>query len=89
MQGLTIYKALKESNAKPGQWVSISGAGGGLGHLGGIQTEYCFFIVKISDLCFVRYTVCCGDGTQSCCYWWVILGCYCNRYVTYSYPPIT
>ncbi|KAF5341285.1 hypothetical protein D9757_014545 [Collybiopsis confluens] len=32
--GLTIYRALKQTNAKPGQWVVISGAGGGLGHLG-------------------------------------------------------
>ncbi|KAJ3716734.1 hypothetical protein DFJ43DRAFT_1006728 [Lentinula guzmanii] len=32
--GLTIYKALKVSNAKPGHWVALSGAGGGLGHLG-------------------------------------------------------
>lgn len=32
--GVTVYAALKRSNAKPGQWVVISGAGGGLGHLG-------------------------------------------------------
>ncbi|KAJ7684222.1 chaperonin 10-like protein [Mycena polygramma] len=32
--GLTIYKALKETNPKIGQWVAIPGAGGGLGHLG-------------------------------------------------------
>ncbi|KAJ7097084.1 hypothetical protein B0H15DRAFT_31408 [Mycena belliarum] len=32
--GLTIYKALKESNSKIGNWVAIPGAGGGLGHLG-------------------------------------------------------
>jgi len=31
--GLTVYKALKESNAKPGQTVAITGAGGGLGSL--------------------------------------------------------
>lgn len=31
--GLTVYKGLKESEVKPGQWVCISGAGGGLGHL--------------------------------------------------------
>ncbi|KAK9458247.1 chaperonin 10-like protein [Dipodascopsis uninucleata] len=31
--GITVYKALKESNAKPGQWVAITGAGGGLGSL--------------------------------------------------------
>jgi len=32
--GLTIYKALKESKPKIGNWVAIPGAGGGLGHLG-------------------------------------------------------
>lgn len=31
--GLTVYKALKESNARPGQNVVITGAGGGLGTL--------------------------------------------------------
>ncbi|KAK9476498.1 chaperonin 10-like protein [Lipomyces japonicus] len=31
--GITVYKALKESNAKPGNWVAITGAGGGLGTL--------------------------------------------------------
>jgi alcohol dehydrogenase, propanol-preferring len=32
--GLTIYGGLKKSGAKPGQWVALTGAGGGLGHLG-------------------------------------------------------
>lgn len=32
--GVTVYAALKRSGARPGQWVVISGAGGGLGHLG-------------------------------------------------------
>ncbi|KAJ7665601.1 chaperonin 10-like protein [Mycena rosella] len=32
--GLTIYKALKETHPKVGNWVAIPGAGGGLGHLG-------------------------------------------------------
>lgn len=32
--GVTVYAALKRSHAQPGQWVVISGAGGGLGHLG-------------------------------------------------------
>ncbi|KAF9074620.1 hypothetical protein BDP27DRAFT_1390442 [Rhodocollybia butyracea] len=31
--GITVYKGLKRSNAKPGQWIAITGAGGGLGHL--------------------------------------------------------
>ncbi|KAH6907034.1 mannitol-1-phosphate dehydrogenase M1PDH1 [Coprinopsis sp. MPI-PUGE-AT-0042] len=32
--GLTVYKALKQANAHIGDWIAISGAGGGLGHLG-------------------------------------------------------
>eukprot|EP00930_Biecheleria_cincta_P036713 TRINITY_DN2515_c0_g1_i2.p1 TRINITY_DN2515_c0_g1~~TRINITY_DN2515_c0_g1_i2.p1 ORF type:complete len:361 (-),score=67.75 TRINITY_DN2515_c0_g1_i2:109-1191(-) len=32
--GVTTYKALKETEAKPGQWVAIIGACGGLGHVG-------------------------------------------------------
>lgn len=31
--GITVYKALKTANLKPGEWVAISGAGGGLGSL--------------------------------------------------------
>ncbi|KDQ59946.1 hypothetical protein JAAARDRAFT_56868 [Jaapia argillacea MUCL 33604] len=31
--GLTVYKALKQTNTVMGNWVVISGAGGGLGHL--------------------------------------------------------
>jgi len=38
--GLTVYKALKESNAKPGQWVALPGAGGGLGSLAVQYAKY-------------------------------------------------
>jgi propanol-preferring alcohol dehydrogenase len=31
--GLTVYKAIKQSGARPGQWAVIPGSGGGLGHL--------------------------------------------------------
>lgn len=31
--GITTYAALRRSNAKSGQWVVISGAAGGLGHI--------------------------------------------------------
>ncbi|KAM5347443.1 hypothetical protein ACJ41O_010448 [Fusarium nematophilum] len=31
--GLTSYAALRKSNTKPGDWLIVSGAGGGLGHL--------------------------------------------------------
>ncbi|MCJ1264926.1 hypothetical protein MMC22_004801 [Lobaria immixta] len=31
--GVTTYTALRKSSAKPGQWVVVSGAGGGLGHI--------------------------------------------------------
>jgi len=32
--GVTTYKALKETEVKPGEWVAIIGACGGLGHVG-------------------------------------------------------
>ena len=31
--GLTVYKALKNSNLHVGDWIVIPGSGGGLGHL--------------------------------------------------------
>ncbi|MCJ1461335.1 hypothetical protein MMC28_011717 [Mycoblastus sanguinarius] len=31
--GVTTYAALRKSTAKSGQWVAVSGAGGGLGHI--------------------------------------------------------
>ena len=31
--GITVYKGLKESGARPGQWVAVVGAGGGLGSM--------------------------------------------------------
>jgi len=31
--GVTCYRALRQCDAKSGQWVAISGAGGGLGHI--------------------------------------------------------
>ncbi|KAI9689264.1 MAG: hypothetical protein M1820_010175 [Bogoriella megaspora] len=31
--GITVYTALKRTDAKPGQWVVVMGAGGGLGHI--------------------------------------------------------
>ncbi|KAI0535882.1 GroES-like protein [Xylaria digitata] len=32
--GRTVYRAVLQTQLKPGQWVSIVGSGGGLGHLG-------------------------------------------------------
>lgn len=31
--GLTSYAALRKANTKPGNWIVVSGAGGGVGHL--------------------------------------------------------
>ena len=31
--GVTVWKAIKQSNTKPGDYILIAGAGGGLGHL--------------------------------------------------------
>lgn len=32
-QGVTVYRALKYSQAHIGDWIALPGAGGGLGHL--------------------------------------------------------
>ncbi|KAK5631345.1 hypothetical protein RRF57_007059 [Xylaria bambusicola] len=32
--GRTVYRAVRQTELKPGQWVAILGSGGGLGHLG-------------------------------------------------------
>lgn len=32
--GATIYSSIKRCNLSPGQWIIVSGCGGGLGHLG-------------------------------------------------------
>ena len=39
--GISVYAALKRAKVQPGDWVLISGAGGGLGHLA-IQYGKCF-----------------------------------------------
>jgi D-arabinose 1-dehydrogenase-like Zn-dependent alcohol dehydrogenase len=31
--GVTVYKAIKQSGVRVGQWIALPGAGGGLGHL--------------------------------------------------------
>lgn len=36
--GITVYKGIKESGVRPGQWVAIVGAGGGLGSM---ALQYC------------------------------------------------
>lgn len=32
--GLSLYGAIADTNTKPGDWLALPGAGGGLGHLG-------------------------------------------------------
>ncbi|WOO78285.1 Alcohol dehydrogenase 1 [Vanrija pseudolonga] len=39
--GLTVWRALKESNTRAGQWIAIPGAGGGLGSL---AVQYAVFM---------------------------------------------
>ena len=33
LQGITVYRAIKYSQTKIGDWIVLPGAGGGLGHL--------------------------------------------------------
>lgn len=36
--GITVYKAIKESGVRAGQWIAVAGAGGGLGNM---ALQYC------------------------------------------------
>lgn len=69
--GITVYAALKRANVRHGQWVVISGAGGGLGHLAiqyaislgarvvaldvGPKEEFCRHLGAESFLDFTRF----------------------------------
>ena len=35
-----MYKALRDNIGRPGDWIAIPGAGGGLGHLGAYPFGY-------------------------------------------------
>lgn len=45
----TVYKALLKANLRPGEWVVIPGAGGGLGHLAVQVTRPLLFIRCITE----------------------------------------
>lgn len=72
LQGLTVYRALKYSHAKLGNWVVLPGAGGGLGHLGVFPT----IGVDIKTLT-IRFgnsdSICGGYGSPRCSNRYVIL----------------
>ncbi|KAK7040392.1 hypothetical protein VNI00_009869 [Paramarasmius palmivorus] len=57
-QGITVYNGLKQSNTKMGEWVAVSGAGGGLGHLGSLFAS----LLSKSDLprLAVQYAIAMG-----------------------------
>lgn len=39
--GTTAYRALRQMDLRPSQWVAVVGAGGGLGHLYVLLLHYC------------------------------------------------
>src|SRR6202034_2761384 len=47
--GITTYKGIKETEARPGEWVSISGAGG-LGHLAIQYAKAMGLLVRAIDI---------------------------------------
>jgi alcohol dehydrogenase, propanol-preferring len=59
--GITVYKALKECNARPGQDIAVVGAGGGLGHIAmqyakamGLRTIGIDFGKEKEDMCLEK-----------------------------------
>lgn len=48
--GITVFGAIKKTGLKPGQWLVIMGAGGGLGHLGiQIAKHYGYKVVAVDS----------------------------------------
>lgn len=52
--GVTAYKACKRSGVRPGQWIVLLGAGGGLGHL---AVQYCKAMVLYLVSSFVCMSI--------------------------------
>src|ERR1700735_2310873 len=49
IQGVTVYRAIKNSDTHIGDWIVLPGAGGGLGHLGDSPFFYDRFRPLIDD----------------------------------------
>jgi len=62
--GLTVYKALKQANVSIGQWIAISGAGGGLGHLAVQYAVAMGLRVLAIDTGDVKKKLCIGLGAE-------------------------
>ncbi|KZT53662.1 GroES-like protein [Calocera cornea HHB12733] len=62
--GVTVYKALKQSNARPGEWVVIPGAGGGLGHLAIQYAQYMGLRVIAIDTGAEKQALCTKLGAE-------------------------
>ncbi|GAA5888154.1 hypothetical protein JCM6882_000301 [Rhodosporidiobolus microsporus] len=62
--GVTTWRALKRANVGPGDWVVISGAGGGLGHLAvqyAVQSGYKVIAIDADD----KRALCEGYGVHT------------------------
>jgi propanol-preferring alcohol dehydrogenase len=63
--GVTIYKGLKEAGVTPGQWVVISGAGGGLGSLGIQYSKAMGYRTIAIDIGDEKEQYCLGLGAEA------------------------
>ncbi|GAB1204774.1 hypothetical protein APSETT445_003437 [Aspergillus pseudonomiae] len=57
MAGIAMYSSIMKTKIRPGDWIVLPGAGGGLGHIGEKKKELClalgataFFDYKIDDI---------------------------------------
>ncbi|OCL14611.1 alcohol dehydrogenase [Glonium stellatum] len=62
--GVTSYKALKTCGAVPGQWIAISGAGGGVGALGVMYAKAMGFRVIAIDAGVAKRQCCLELGAE-------------------------
>ncbi|SPO06187.1 related to ALCOHOL DEHYDROGENASE I - ADH1 [Cephalotrichum gorgonifer] len=63
--GVTAYKALKSSGVVPGQWIVVSGAGGGVGNLAVMFAKAMGYRVVAVDFGSAKEKVCLDAGAEA------------------------
>lgn len=64
VKGVTVYRAIKNSDTNIGDWIVLPGAGGGLGHLGDSLSFCDGFRSFIGDSFDQSYPICVSDGSS-------------------------
>ena len=62
-----MYSSIKKTKTRPGDWLAILGAGGGLGHMYELPGLCTRIIVSFADVRFQGHTDRCENGPEGPC----------------------